>query len=143
MNTNYIVEYIKTELQIKNLKKSMKEDNDKQNGVILPNKIKPNEYIICWIDNVNSKILSFVWFGIYIDCELKIDFIGINYSYTFIKYRNKGLNTKLKILIEEFGKKNKINYIKSVPLENSKSKNILLSLGFIQVDNHYVKKIGL
>ena len=142
MEYNYDVSYLSTEFELKKLKKLLKIDNDNLTGVVLPKKLKSNDYIICLIDKNNSKIISFVWFGIYKDNEFNKNYIGINYSYTFIKFRSNGYNTKLKILIEKFGKDNNIDHIKSIPFESSKSKNILLSLGFNIITDYYIKKIN-
>lgn len=143
------IKFIKSVIELKSLSSDIKKDNSNNNfeGCIIPKKIKLTDFIIC-IENKKSKnICSFIWFGIYnneifYDVNLgKKMYLHINYSYTFNKYRNKGLNKSLRLWIENWCVKNRIEYILSVPLPNSNSKYILEKLNYRKINTHYIKKI--
>ena len=117
---------------LKQLNKMIKKDND-VSQVILPHTLKSNEYMIWLPDRSNSlpnQIMGFIWFGIFEDLESNIKYIGINYSYTFIKYRNRGTNTKLRLFVEKFASNSNIQLIKSIGLPGSDSIKIMNKLNW-------------
>ena len=117
---------------LKQLNKMIKKDND-VSQVILPHTLKSNEYMIWLPDRSNSlpnQIMGFIWFGIFEDLESNIKYIGINYSYTFIKYRNRGTNTKLRLFVEKFASNSNIQIIKSIGLPGSDSIKIMNKLNW-------------
>ena len=67
-------------------------------------------------------------------------YLHINYSYTLKKYRNIGLNKKLRLSIELYCKENNIGYIVSVPLVDSSSNFILEKLAYIKINSYHIKK---
>ena len=143
---DYYIELADSKNILKILLRDIKIDNNsKEEGCILKQKLNYNENILCVINKTNSEIISFIWFGIYknkidLDMEEKT-YIHINYSYTFKKYRNIGLNKKLRLWIESYCKKNNIKYIVSVPLTDSNSKYVLDKIGYIKINSYYLKKI--
>jgi len=141
---NFLIKPIQTGM-LSLLGKKIKNENGTIEGCILPKKIKPNEIVVCVINKVNQDIISFIWFGNYINKInpdlIEKQYIHINYSYTFIKYRNLGLNKKLRLWIESFGIQNNIEYIVSVPLSDSNSKYVLEKLGYTKINLYYLKKI--
>ena len=117
---------------LKQLNKMIKKDND-VSQIILPHTLKSNEYMIWLPDRSNSlpnQIMGFIWFGIFEDLESNIKYIGINYSYTFIKYRNRGTNTKLRLFVEKFASNSNIQIIKSIGLPGSDSIKIMNKLNW-------------
>ena len=131
---------------LKELNKMIKKDND-VSQIILPHTLKLNEYMIWLPDRSNSlpnrsnslpdrsnslpnQIMGFIWFGIFEDLESNIKYIGINYSYTFIKYRNRGTNTKLRLFVEKFASNSNIQLIKSIGLPGSDSIKIMNKLNW-------------
>ena len=141
MDTNSInICYVSLPLDIIKINKDIIKDNN-IDRTFLPNQLKDNEYIIGYVDLKTNNIISFIWFGIYKNNEFGT-FTHINYSYTFVKYRQNGLNVKLRIQIEKFCFENKIQTLTSKPFEDSLSKKILLGLGFCNNSNYYYKKIN-
>lgn len=136
--------------QYKNLEKNIKKDTSNNNyGLVLPKKIKNNEFVIGLIDEKNNSIISFVWFGVY-STQNKNEihslisstkYTQINFSYTFEAYRNNGLNNKLRKWIENFCFRNKIKFIISVPLHESNSISILNKLKYKKNNEYFIKKI--
>ena len=127
--------------EIKQLNYNIKKDN-KFDGTIIPSNLDNNQYILAikYKNDTMYKIASFIWFGIYNGVELG-KYLHINYSYTFVKFRNNGLNKKLRVQLEKICLKNNISTITSKPFDNSMSKNILLSLNYIQMPDYYCKKL--
>lgn len=114
------------------LKKMIKKDND-ISQLVIPQKLKLNEFLIGYVNESDQNdIFGFILFGIYDDLELNCKYIGINYSYTFIKHRNKGTNTKLRLFIEKFALDSglDIQMIKSIGLPGSESIKIMKKLGY-------------
>ena len=142
---NLDITLVDSKKNLKLLLKRIKNDCGTMEGCILPKKINSNENLVCLIDKTNKDIVSFIWFGtyynkIYFDSTETI-YLHINYSFTFKKYRNIGLNKKLRLWLESFCNKNNIGYIVSVPLSESNSINILEKLGYIKINTYYLKKI--
>jgi len=141
MCSNVKLCYILETDKIKKLSNQIKK-NDKTNGTKLPSKLSDNEYIIGFEDLVSNNIVSFIWFGIYENEDMG-KFTHINYTFTFEKFRQNGLNKKLRFQIEKFCQINKIQTITSKPFEDSPSKKILQTLGFFFNENYYWKKISI
>lgn len=160
------IRFVETSILLKLLSKRIKSENNSTEGCIVPKKLEPNNYIVCLVDKTTQDIISFIWFGIYtnslsenfnsdsdsdfdFDYDLNISphpiinrtYVHTNYSYTYKKYRNNGLNKKLRLWIETYCSMNKIDYIISLPLADSNSKYILKKLGYIKINNYYFKKI--
>lgn len=131
-NTNY--EYIKNKIN-KNIK-----NTDNVSGIILPKKLSENSFIILLKDKFNGDIISFIWYGFYVNNKLE-QVLHINFSYTFITFRNNGYNKYLRIELENICKIKNINLITSVPFENSPSKKILIKLNYVDSINYFYKKI--
>ena len=126
---------------LKQLNKMIKKDKD-ISQVILPRTLKPNEYMVGlpneymvglpneYMVGLPNQIMGFIWFGIFEDLESNIKYIGINYSYTFIKYRNRGTNAKLRLFVEKFASNSNIQLIKSIGLPGSYSIKIMNKLNW-------------
>jgi hypothetical protein len=126
---------------IRELNKKIKSD-DIESGSLLPKFLDENNFIII-LKNKNSKeIYSFIWYGYYFNDNFG-NFLHINFSFTFIKFRNNGYNKLLRLQLENICIRNKINYITSTPFEDSPSKTILVNLGYQNENKHFYKRIGL
>ena len=91
-------------------------------------------------DKNSNEILSFIWYGFYYNDNFGI-ILNVNFSFTFNKFRNNGFNKLLRLELEKIAILNNIQYITSVPFENSSSKKILINLGYVSKQNYFYKKI--
>lgn len=146
---DFEIKFVESEVELKLLLSDIKKDNlNNLEGCVLPQKLKPTDFVICIRNKITEDIYSFIWFGIYADdihfnINLKNkNYLHINYSYTFKKHRNNGLNKKLRLWIETYCVKNSIGYIISVPLPDSNSKYILEKLGYFKINTFYMKNIN-
>ena len=133
------IRFINDRKDLVQLNKIIKLDND-ITRCILPQKLEQNNYIICFIDEKLNQILSFIWFGIYENILLG-KYIHTIFSYTFKKNRSNGFNKILRLKLEDFAIRNKVYKIVSVPFDKSPSLNILLNLGYISMNNFYLKNL--
>ena len=124
---------------IKQLNKKIKFD-DIKSGCTLPNFLEINNKIIMLKNKNSNEILSFIWYGYY-SCDDFGNFLHINFSFTFVKFRNNGYNKLLRLKLEKIGIQNKIQYITSTPFENSPSKKILINLGYQNGKTYVYKKL--
>lgn len=124
---------------IKSINRKIKKD-DRITGTSLPVNIDDDNFIILLKNTKSNEVLSFIWCGFYSNKEFG-EILHVNFSYTFIKYRNNGYNKLLRLELEQISKQNKINYITSTPFEHSHSKNILIKLNYKQKSNYFYKKI--
>jgi hypothetical protein len=142
---NIEIELLNSIIDFNNLKKLFKIENNEYGCIFPKKKLGKNKYIVYFIDKKTKIITSFIWFNIYNNnILLNINkYIQIIFSYTFKKYRNIGLNNKLRLWIEEFSLKNNINNIISIPLPGSNSKRILEKSGYSKINEYYLKKIKI
>lgn len=132
-NTNSY-ENIKNEIN-----KSIKHTDD-ISGIILPKKLFENNFIILLRNIISNKIVSFIWYGFYFNEKLgKV--LHVNFSYTFVTFRNNGYNKYLRIELENICRTKNISFITSVPFKNSPSKKILVGLNYVDSINYFYKKI--
>lgn len=154
------ISLIKSNKTLKLLSKLVKKDGANTEGCLLVQRLQHNDFVV-YLKNELNEICSFIWFGIYKNdickninqnaeknAKEKVDknidenvYIHINYSYTFKKYRNMGMNKKLRLWIESYCVENSIQYVVSVPLSDSNSSIVLSKLAYIKIDNYYLKKI--
>ena len=125
-----------------------KKVKNNSNSCNLPKKLKQDDYIVALFDN--DEIASFIWFGIYENDmlkhdEKKIQYIHINYSYTFEKYRKMGMNKKLRNWTELFGNMSNIKFVVSIPLPEANSTTVLEKMGYTRRENeeyiYYIKEL--
>lgn len=127
-------------ITIANINRKIKLDN-KESGVAIPKKLPTGNFIILLKDSKSNTIMSLIWYGFYENNEFgKI--LHVNYSYTFNEFRNNGYNKILRLKLELIGTNNNANYITSCPFQSSKSKQILIKLGYISKKNCFYKKIN-
>ena len=113
---------------IKQINKKIKSSGD-NSGSVLNKKLEKNNFILL-LSNIKTKeIVSFIWYGIYFNDNFG-DFLHVNFSYTFVKFRNRSYNKLLRVQLEKIGLDNNIQYITSTPFDNSPSKKILINLGY-------------
>ena len=124
---------------LNNLKKKIKLD-DSNTGTILPKQLDDKNFIIMLKDKNSNEILSFIWYGFYYNDNFGT-ILNVNFSFTFNKFRNNGFNKLLRLELEKIAILNNIQYITSVPFENSSSKKILINLGYVSEQNYFYKKI--
>lgn len=121
------------------LKKKIKSD-DSNTGTILPKQLDEENFIIMLKDKNSNEILSFIWYGLYYNYNFGT-ILNVNFSFTFNKFRNNGFNKLLRLELEKIAILNNIQYITSVPFENSLSKKILINLGYVSKQNFFYKKL--
>ena len=124
---------------IKQLNKKIKLD-DIKSGCILPKLLFFKNFIILIKNNNSNEICSFIWYGYYSN-EKFGNFLHINFSFTFVKFRNKGYNKLLRLELEKICINDKIQYITSTPFEDSPSTKILINLGYNNEKSFFYKKI--
>ena len=124
---------------IRKINKKINSDN-KESGTNIPSILPNDNFIILLRDTKSDSILSLIWYGIYQNDEFgKI--LHVNYSYTFLQFRNKGYNKLLRTKLELIGIENCVEYMTSCPFENSGSRQILIKLGYTNRNNFFYKKI--
>ena len=128
------------EIVIRELNKKIKFD-DIETGSILPKFLEEDNFIILLKNKNSNEIYSFIWFGYYFNDDLG-DFIHINFSFTFIKFRTNGYNKLLRLELENICISNKYKYITSTPFEDSLSKSVLINLGYQNNSTYFYKKLG-
>ncbi len=142
-NEQLEIEFITCSKQIYGLNKKIKKDGDKTTIGFVPEVLPPNNFLIGIRDNINNQIVSFIYFGIKENFDGFDRILFVNYSYTFISYRKKGLNKKLRLYLEKFSKKSKIKAIVSVPFPESESRIVMNKLGYSNVvTDIYIKNIN-
>ncbi len=142
-NDKLKVEFITCSKQIAGLNKQIKKDGDKTTIGFVPIALPQNYFLIGIRDNTNNQIVSFIYFGIRENFEGFNKILFVNYSYTFISYRKKGLNKKLRLFLEKFCKQKKIKAIVSVPFPESESRIVMNKLGYLnKIADIYIKKIN-
>lgn len=142
LNDKLKVEFITCSKQIAVLNKKIKKDGDKITVGFIPTDLPSNNFLIGIRDNVNNQIISFIYFGIRENFDGFDRILYVNYSYTFMSYRKKGLNKKLRLYLEKFSKKNKIKAIVSVPFPDSESRIVMNKLGYSnKITDIYFKNI--
>ena len=124
---------------IKQLNTKIKLD-DIKSGCILPKFLKNNNFIILFKNNNSNEICSLIWYGYYFNNKFG-NFLHINFSFTFVKFRNKGFNKLLRLELEKICIKEKFQYITSSPFEDSPSTKILINLGYHNEKSFFYKKI--
>ena len=124
---------------VNNLNKKIKSD-DNTTGTFLPKQLDKDNFIVMLKDKISYEISSFIWYAFYPN-DIFIKILHVNFSYTFNKFRFKGLNKSLTLELEKIGRNNKIQYITLTPFENSPIKKILIKLGYTSQINYFYKKI--
>lgn len=125
---------------IKELNKKIKSD-DAKSGCLLPIPLEKNNFIILLKNKNSGEIYSFIWYGYYFN-DTYGNYLHVNFSFTFIKFRNKGYNKLLRLQLENICASNNFKYITSAPFEDSSSRIILENLGYMDNKTHFVKKLG-
>ncbi len=142
-NEQLEIEFITCSKQIYGLNKQIKKDGDKTTIGFVPEVLPPNNFLIGIRDNINNQIVSFIYFGIKENFDGFDRILFVNYSYTFISYRKKGLNKKLRLFLEKFCKQKKIKAIVSVPFQESVSRIVMNKLGYSnKIADIYIKNIN-
>lgn len=129
-NSNYYFDYVNEPNEIQDLNKQIKKDGDKINQGIIPRVLELNNYVICLRERTTNLICSFIHFSIRNNFENLDKIIYINYSYTFIAHRKKGLNKMLRLLLESACKLNDCKAIVSLPFPESESRIVMDKLGY-------------
>jgi hypothetical protein len=124
---------------LKELDKKIKLD-DVKSGCSLPTLLEKNNFIILLKNKNSGEIYSFIWYGYYFNNTYN-NYLHVNFSFTFIKFRNKGYNKLLRLQLENICASNNIKYITSAPFDNSPSKIILANLGYLDNKTHFVKRL--
>ncbi len=133
-NSNYYFDYINEPTEITNLNKQIKHDGDKITQGIIPRVLELDNYVICLKERDTNKICSFIHFSIRNNFQNLDKIIYINYSYTFITHRKKGLNKMLRLVLESACKLNDCKAIVSVPFPESESRIVMNKLGYINTN---------
>lgn len=133
---HYSYDYHNIITQINNKIKS----DDINNGCTLPNFLENNNKIILLKNNIFDEICSFIWYGYYFNDDFG-NFLHVNFSFTFVKFRNNGYNKLLRLELENICINNNIQYITSTPFEDSPSIKILKNLGYNNKKSYFYKKL--
>lgn len=134
-NSDYYMDTISKKHELRSLNLKIKKDDDKITSGFLPLNLESNNYVVCLKYKKNNEIVSFIHFVIkknYLDLS---KYIFVIYSYTFKDYRGLGLNTKLRLILEESAQFNKIPGIISIPFNESESRYVLNKLGYKNIDS--------
>jgi len=75
------------------------------------------------------------------ETEITADYVYINFTYTFVKYRQKGHNRLLRQLVENIAKELNLEYVVSLPFENASSRIVLEKMGYLSDNRIYTKKL--
>jgi len=104
-------------------------------------------FTVCVVDS--DQIISLISFKICKNKEIEIDeikfitdYLYINFTYTFVRYRQKGYNKILRQLLEDIAKYLNLEYVVSVPFENANSKIVLEKMDYLSKNNIYYKKLN-
>ena len=141
--SNYYLKYVNKPKELANLNKQIKKDGDRVSQGSVPVILQSDNHIICLKEKLTDKICSFIYFSIRNNFENLDKIIYINYSYTFINYRKKGLNKMLRLVLEGACKINNYKAIVSVPFIDSESRIVMDKLGYQNIKSDiYIKYIS-
>ncbi len=140
--SEYYLDYLDKSEELKELNKLIKKDGDTITQGYVPTVLEHNHFVISLKSKTTHEIYSFIHFCIRENFFDIPKYIFVNYSYTFIKQRNKGLNKMLRLVLEDACKLNNIQAIISVPFKESNSRTIMDKLGYTnEKDDLYIKYI--
>ena len=133
--SEYYFDYINEPDELKKLNKQIKGDGDKITQGFVPVNLELDNFVICLKNKLTHKICSFIHFSIRFNFNNIEKIIFINYSYTFISERKKGLNKMLRLVLESASKLNNCKAIVSVPFPESESRIVMGKLGYNNVSS--------
>lgn len=140
--SEYYIDNIFEEIELKELNKKIKNDQDKTTSGFVPTNLDFNNFVICLKNKSTDEIVAFLHFEIrknFLDIP---KYLFIIYSYTFINYRKKGLNRMLRLTLEEASKINNIDAIVSIPFPEAESRIVMNKLGYVnKKDDLFIKYI--
>ncbi len=129
--------------KLKKICSLVKKDNESfGTNLIFDNK----NFTVCLVNS--DKVMSLISFKICKNKQLELgevkcitDYIYINFTYTFVRYRQQGYNKLLRQLVENIAKELNVEYVVSLPFENASSQIVLKKMGYISDGNIYYKQI--
>ena len=134
INKNSLSEIILLdEERIKKINKELKKDNVTNTNI----PIKENPIVLGIIENNN--VASIIYVKFFKDKKSNKKIIWICYSYTLKNFRNKGYNKILRNILEEYCKCDKIDFIISIPFEDSYTNKILDNLNYKKSKNGIIR----